>query len=174
MNNNHWFLKDYIKPLLNLVYELNKQVQQQDAYRIIEITQDKNGVYTLKVQMIGKSIPPIKYSPQEIAGNDNLMAGFSKQDIRTITYLATVEMLKPKYEIHTQEIKNDSDRVFFKLKRQGSNQLIEKTADEITKDKEILNELNQVDAHKIGYSLRNDQETLIKKFVLDNNKENIP
>ncbi|HSW94169.1 MAG TPA: hypothetical protein VLJ15_07450, partial [Gammaproteobacteria bacterium] len=82
-----WFIRQY-----------SEQQAQQNIYRIVEIKQSTSGQYKLIVQIIGKSTI-IECTPEEIVTNDHMLEGFSKKDIRAITYFACEEIKKPKYKI---------------------------------------------------------------------------
>lgn len=72
-----WLLKKY-----------NDQQQlQQNIYRVVEIKQSSSGQYKLIIQVIGKSTVFV-CTPQELVTNDRMLEGFSKKDVRAITYFA--------------------------------------------------------------------------------------
>jgi len=72
-----WLLKQYN----------DQQLIQQNIYRIVEVKELSTGQYKLTIQIIGKSTV-FECTPQEIVTNDRMLEGFSKKDIRTITYFA--------------------------------------------------------------------------------------
>src|SRR3990167_9899295 len=95
-----WFLKKYG----------DQQQIQQNIYRVIEVKQSSSGQYKLAIQVIGKSTV-IECAPQEIVENDQMLEGFSKKDIRAITYFACEESKKPKYRILVQEFCDKVNRM---------------------------------------------------------------
>jgi hypothetical protein len=149
-------LIEYFGWLLKKYHELQQQIQKQDAFRIVEIKHNKTNECIIKVQIIGKATI-FDCTPQEIAANDQLIEGFSKKDIRTITYFATQEIKKPKYKILLQEFREGLGKIIFKLGMRGSAEPVEKTAEQITLDKEFLNKLTQEDAHLVGYTTATEQ-----------------
>jgi hypothetical protein len=149
-----WILKKY--------QEIQQQTQQLDAFRIIEIKKNKHGECIVKVQLIGKATV-FECTPHEIVANDQIIEGFSKKDIRTLTYFATHEIRKPKYKILVQEFSDVLNKIKFKLGRRGSSEPIEKTAEQISLDKEFINKLNSEDAHLVGYVTATEQMTREKE-----------
>lgn len=131
-------------------YNSLQQAQENNIYRIIDIKQLRNDQYKVIIQIIGKS-SIIECSPQEIVTNDGLLEGFSKKDIRTITYFACNPIQKPKYKIIMQEFCEKLNRVIFKLKDNKSETLVIKTANQIVMDKNIINSLSREDVNSISY-----------------------
>lgn len=140
---------EYTSLLLKKYNEL-QQTRENNIYRIIEIRQLISNQYMLVIQVIGKS-SVIECTPQEIVATDWLLEGFSKKDIRTITYFACEQIKKPKYKIIKQEFCEKFNRMIFKLKETGSDTLVIKTASQIVTDKNIIKNLSIEDAKSISY-----------------------
>lgn len=156
-------LIDYLSFLIKKYHDLlQNQHQLHDAFRIIDIQHNKAEECIVSVQIIGKATV-IKCSAQELVKNDTLLEGFSKKDIRTLTYFASQEIKKHKYHILVQEFSDKFDKIVFKLGIRGKQCTIEKTADQITLDKSLLQELNPEDAHLIGYTTATEQLLREKK-----------
>ena len=86
--------------LINYILWLYKQNQESQKnensiFRIVNINKDETGDNVVTVQVINKSTI-FKCGIEEIVSNDLLLECFSKKDIRTLTYIATEEVLKPK------------------------------------------------------------------------------
>ncbi len=146
-----WIIKQY--------HELQQEAQQNNHYRIIDQEQ-KNGEIKLCIQLVGKSII-FKATPREIINDDQLLEGFSKKEIKHITYLACQDIKQPKYKIVLQEFCSKLNRLVFRLKQKGSNQTVKATAAEISQDKTILNGLSQAEAHKVGYATAMEQQQAV-------------
>jgi hypothetical protein len=123
---------------------------QTTIYRLIEVKQSPTGQVKLTVQFVGKAIV-MEYTPQDIVDNDHMLEGFSKKDIRFIAYLACEQSKKPRYKIVMQEFCNTFNRMLFKLKKYDSNEMISKTASQISLDKNLINNLSQEDVCSISY-----------------------
>jgi hypothetical protein len=146
----------YIKAILEKCYLLQKEINERSAFEIISIEHNKNNECVVCVQITGKT-NIFKLTPQEIISDDKLLEGFSKKNIRTLTYYATQEIQKPQYKILLQEICEKFNTMKFKLGKRGISTALEKTAEEISLDKELLNDLSPADAHTIGYTIATEQ-----------------
>ena len=135
-----WLLKTYH----------DQQTLNADIYRIAEVKHGESSEIKFVIQVIGKSIF-IEHTPQEIVLDDAFMDGFSKRDIRTITFYAYQALTKPKYKIVLQNLSAKLNRVLFKLKLNGTETAIEKTAGEITMDKDLINGLSQEDVSSVSF-----------------------
>lgn len=127
-----------------------QQNQRNDIYRIIEVKNPSSSQCKIVVQIIGKSMLT-EYTPQEIVADDRLLEGFSKKDIRAITYFACGQLKKPKYKIVVQEVCEKFNKILFKLKAQHNDEVIVKTAAQISLDKNLINGLSQEDIQNISY-----------------------
>lgn len=140
---------EFTVSLLKKFNEMQKY-QEKNMYRIIEIKDLPNNQYKLIIQIIGKS-SIIECSPDEIAGVDTIIEGFSKADVRTITYLTCTQNNKPRFKIIAQEFCEYSNGMLFRLKDLITNTIIIKTANQIIMDKNIINYLNNEDINSISY-----------------------
>jgi hypothetical protein len=121
------------------------------SYRVAEIFQDEEGDYFVQVQIISKSLA-FKARPEELLAKDNIVDQFSPRDVRTLTYLGYLGINSPKFKILAQRLSESNDKLIFAIKKRGHDKLITKTADEIVKEKEILESLRPKDAHLVGYT----------------------
>lgn len=140
---------EYTTWLLTKFHEL-RQIQPSEVYRIIEIKQSSKGQYKIIIQVIGKS-SIIECSPQEIVADDQLLEGFSKKDIRMITYFACEQTKIPKYKITGQEFCAYTNSVVFKLRETENDYIVARTANQIMMDKDLTNALSQEDIKSISY-----------------------
>ncbi|MFI4956527.1 MAG: hypothetical protein ACHQAX_04900 [Gammaproteobacteria bacterium] len=128
------------------LHELSKKIY---PYRLIEMRDEpKSGNTVFKIQLAGKSTV-FEMQARDVAGDDVLLHGFSPKDIRIIIYFATKQTLSPLYHVESQAINNETGEMSFDLS--DGNQVIRKTASEISLDKNLLRNLNILDAHTIGY-----------------------
>jgi hypothetical protein len=102
--------------------------------------------------VIGKSVV-FESTPKEIVMDDRLFEGFSKKDIKAITYLAFKPDVKPSYKIVVQRFCEKLNRVLFKLKLSGENdkKAVEKTAGQILLDKSLIDGLSNDDIKNVSY-----------------------
>lgn len=156
MSSKPSMVAEYFNWVFKKYHEIQQNAQQADAFRIVEIKHNKFNECIVTVQMIGKATV-FECTPHEIVANDKVLEGFSKKDIRTLTYFATNEIKKPKYKIMVQEFCDVLNKIKFKLGMRGSVNPIEKTAEQISMDKELLGKLNAEDAHLVGYTTATEQ-----------------
>ncbi|TAK74961.1 MAG: hypothetical protein EPO11_06245 [Gammaproteobacteria bacterium] len=153
-------LIEYIGWLYKTQNELQKY-NQGSIFRISKIRKNKNNEVVLHIKVINK-LDVFLRKPSEIVANDYLLEGFSKKDIRMITYLATQELHKPTHKITSHHHDDELDKIAFTLtKKDGKTYNM--TADQVSQDKELINKLSQQDAHRIGYQLA------IEQMILENN-----
>ncbi len=155
-------LKEKIKRVFAQIRELNKKGNYTPSYRIAEIFQDEEGDYFVQVQIISKSLA-FKAKPEELLAKDNIVDQFSPRDIRTLTYLGYLGINSPKFKILAQRLSESNDKLIFAIKKKGHDKLIAKTADEIVKEKEILENLRPEDAHLVGYTFATENVLEEKK-----------
>lgn len=172
MANRPSAIAEYLELMLKWYQLVNKHMQERSNYRLVDILYDSEGDASLKVQIVGRTTV-FECRASEIAVNDNFLEGFSKKDIRTITYLATREISRPKISILAQEIKQIVNQVVFKLSRKGSKETISKTAIELSQDKGLLNQLSPEDAHLVGYVSAGEKIKLEKQEMERLKQENV-
>jgi hypothetical protein len=151
-----WLLKKYNE----------QQNYQRDIYRIAEVKQLPSGENKIVIQVIGKSVF-IECTPQEIVVDDRMLEGFSKKDIRTITYFACEQVKKPKYKIVVQEFCEKFNRIVFKLKMQNDDNIVEKTASQVLLDKNLVDGLSREDVKSVSY-IAGYEHSQKEKFVKNN------
>lgn len=151
----------YVRWLLEKRHEVN---QHGAMFRINEIKQNQVGEHVLLIQLVNQAITFI-CKPSLIVKDDSLLEGFSHHDVRAITFLATQEIYKPKYKIISQQFSDTFKRIIFKLRQRGCPHLLSKTADQISSEKTLLKQLDQEDAHRIGYVSAMEQVIREKEFL---------
>lgn len=119
-------------------------------YRISEIFQNNNGQYYVTIQLINKRIA-YHALPHEILAEDKLVDKFSPRDIRTLTYLGYLEINKPKYEILARHLSQNHDQTLFTLKHKNQNSVSVTSAKDISRNSEMINNLSQEEAHRVGF-----------------------
>jgi hypothetical protein len=79
-----------------------------------------------------------------------LIDGLDNKTVRTLTYMATVERLKPDYSIVVQQMTQEVDEYILELKSR-SGAIVKKSAVELSKDSALLAKLNPIEANRVGY-----------------------
>jgi hypothetical protein len=143
------------KNFLEHLRSLKENHTYTPAYRLVEITKNEHDEYAVTSQIINKSIT-FTSKPEEILAKDSLVDQFSPRDIRTLTYLGYLDINSPKYKVLAKRLSEKQDKLVFALKKKGDDSVIVKTADEIIKEKEILDNLGASDAHIVGYTVASE------------------
>jgi len=149
-------LSTYIGWLFKQYQQAKQEARQREAYKIVAKEANKSGVTRFTVQLSGKATT-FKLTAQEIIADDSLMEGFSKQDIRTVTYYACQDLHKPKTKVVIQNFCEKLNKTVFGIKHFGEEDIKQMTASDISLDKELLRSLNQEEAHLVGYVSANDK-----------------
>jgi len=132
------------------------------SHRVANIEKKPNGEYEITIQLIGKSIVQ-KIAPEKLLANDKMVNCFSPTDIRTLTYLGYLEMNSPKYKILAKRLSEAADQTLFAIQKKGEKKHRVVTANDISKDEEILKHLSQKDAHMVGLTTASEQHSLEEK-----------
>ena len=144
-------LSDFLKKMLIISKKIKESKHiYRTAYRVVSIEQNKDGDYEIVVQIIGKN-SVFKMKPEEILANDELTDLFSQRDIRTLTYLGYLDINKSKYSVLAKRLLEKDKKLVFAIKEKGNKKLLIKTAKEISLNPEMLSQMDQKDAHMVGY-----------------------
>lgn len=138
------------------------------SYRVVRIEQDETGAYCAVIQVIGKSTTFI-VKPENLLMNDKMVNSFSPSDIRNLTYLGYLDMNAPKYKILAQKLSEEHDQTVFALLKKGEKNYSMVTAAQISTSQEILQGLNQIDAHRIGFIAAAEQISFDEKQKVELN-----
>ncbi len=134
------------------LYEKNHEFEnsKSNIFRLINVKDKLNGEYELEVQVVNKTAV-FHCGAAELAGQDKLLNGFSKSDIRAIIYFASLELAFPKNSIVAHKYNSESKKAFLSLKRKGLDQVLDVSLDEISANSETVKNLSQRDAYIAGY-----------------------
>lgn len=140
----------------------NTSLSYTPTYRIINIEKNELSEYIITIQLIGKSTIQ-EIAPEKLLSDDSMVNRFSPIDIRTLTYLGYLDMNTPKYRILAKQLSERHDQTLFALHKRGEKKFSVLTANEIVKNKEIINELTQEEAYMLGMTSANEQGVLENK-----------
>ncbi|RAP35030.1 hypothetical protein B1207_14115 [Legionella quinlivanii] len=93
----------------------------------------------------------IEKNISDIVVDNNFIECLDKKTVRTLTYIATVERLKPDYTIITQQMRDEVEGYMLELKSKNGRETITGTPTEISRDKDLISKLNPIDANRVGY-----------------------
>jgi len=140
--------------------------------KVVFIEEMDDGYYSATIQLIGKNIT-YKMNPEDILIDNKLTGQFSPHDIRTLTYLGYLGMNSPKYRILAQRLA-ENDKMLFLIQEKGKTTPEVKSAEELARDKTIIEKMSPKDSHLVGYvkasehmlqeknNLKAEKETLLK------------
>lgn len=139
----------FFRNLIKYFNELRKLNGYIPSLRVIEIIKDEEN-FKVKVQMIN-SFKVYYDVPEKILESDEYINKFSPTDVRTLTYLGYLGINSPKYKLLAQRMIETGDVVFV-IKQKGQKNMILKTAKELFKEKEFINNMSAVDASSVTYA----------------------
>lgn len=142
-------IPQYMDWLLKRYRELQEAAGRQDIYRLVDINYTLLGKCKLKIQLLSSELCFVT-TLLDVVRNDSMLIGFSRQDVRIITYLACEELYKPKFKIRLQRFRRQLNRTVFSIQDNDSGGLLEKTAAEIAADKEFLAKMSVEDSYMVG------------------------
>ncbi len=145
--------------------EFVSEMKDRSEYEVMDVFEcKKTGCKKVIIKLSGRHV--VEKNVSEIITDNDLLEGLDKKTIRTLTYIATVEKMKPTYSVVGQQLSEQVDEYLMELQSKNKKATIKKTPIEIAKDKSILEKLGAVDASRIGY-LAGVRET-VKEFELKN------
>lgn len=141
---------NWINWLGKMLKEFLAEKIEKSEYEILELFEcSKTGFTKAVIKLSGRHTIE-KYISDIVVDNDFLEA-FDKKTIRTLTYMATVERLKPDYSVIGQQLGEEADDYILQIHSRSDHKNIDKTLAEIVKDKTLLSRLSPIDANRIGY-----------------------
>ena len=164
---------EIIKRVIKNLGSLMEKSSKTPIYRVVEIERSHDNSYCIIIQKRYSS-QTLKLKPETILSDDALTDSFSPRDIRTLTYLGYLGIHAPQYKILAKNLNKKDKKLHFELQQKGKKKTIVKTAEEIAKDKSILNKLSQKDAHEIGFvaaTQHTDSERKIMRDLVKEKKE---
>ena len=142
-------LTNVIKRFFLFHKKLIREGTFKPVYRIVEILQNQQDSYFIRIQLINKNVI-FDVDPIEVLAHDEMVDKFSPRDIRTITYIAYLGLNTPKYKIVSQRIIDIQSS--FTIKEICSSKIIVKSVQEILHDPEIFSKLSPKDMQLLAYS----------------------
>lgn len=150
--------------------EFLQEVTIQPKHKIVDIYEcKKTGFIKAIVQLSNRHT--IEKNISDIVIDIKLLDGFDTKTIRTLTYMATVERLKPDYSIVVQTMAGEVEDYILEIKSKHDDATFKKSSIEITKDQEMLSKFTPLDANRIGY-MAGVSETVKEYKLIDNIKAN--
>lgn len=130
--------------------EFISETATQSQYEVADIYECKKTGFTKAVIKLSNR-HVVEKNISDIVINNEFIENFDNKTIRTLTYMATVERLKPDYSIVVQQMTNEVDDYILEIKSKNDCTTLKKSPSEITKDKVLIAKFNPVEANRIGY-----------------------
>jgi hypothetical protein len=128
---------------------LAEKIEKSEC-EILELYECKDTGFTKAVIKLSSRHTIEKYI-SDIVVDNNFLEAFDKKTIRTLTYMATVERLKPDCSVIGQMIGDAADDYTLQIHSRTDHKRIDKSLAEIVNDKSLLSRLSPIDANRIGY-----------------------
>lgn len=136
--------------LASMYKEFKSEIEVKFQYEIVDIYECKSTGFTRAVIKLSER-HILERNISDIIVDNDLIEGLDKQTIRTLTYMATIERLKPDYSIVVQQMTDEVDEYLLELKSKHNHPSIKKTPSDITRDKALIAKLNPIEANRVGY-----------------------
>jgi len=159
---NSWF--EWFSLMLN---EFVVESVSKPQFEIVDIFECKKSGFTKAVIKLSERHTQEK-NISDIIMNNDLIANLDAKTVRTLTYIATIERLKPDYSIVLQQMTNEIDDYILEIKSKNSGVIMKKTPSELTRDVDLIAKFNSVEANRIGY-MAGVRETVKEYQVLTSN-----
>ncbi|KTC84960.1 hypothetical protein [Legionella brunensis] len=153
--------------LTQMFKEFMVETTNKSLYEVVNIYECKKTGFTKAVIKLSER-HAIEKNISDIIVDNEFIEGLDKKTIRTLTYIATVERLKPDYSIVVQQMTSEVDEYILEIKSKNGCTTIKKSPSEISKDAALISRLNPVEANRIGY-MAGVRET-VKEYQIIYNK----
>lgn len=133
-----------------MLKEFAAETAKKPQYEIVDIFECKKTGFTKAVVKLSERHIKEKNISDIIMDNE-LIENLDSKTVRTLTYIATVERLKPDYSIVVQHMTSEVDEYLLEIKSKSKATTIKKSPSELSKDKELIAKFKPEDANRIGY-----------------------
>ncbi len=146
--------------------EFVTETTTKSQYEIVNLYEcEKTGFMKAVIKLSERHF--VEKNISDIVIDNALLEGFDKKTIRTLTYMATVERLRPDYSIVVQQLTGEVDDYMLEIKSKNGA-AFRKSPSELSKDKNLLSKLTPLEANRVGY-MAGVRET-VKEYQLFQNK----
>jgi len=142
--------RNWMKWIVSMFKKFISEFKQKSEYDIIDIYEcHKTRFIKAQIKLHGRH--SIEKNISDIVTDMSFLEGFDKKTIRTLTYMATVERMKPDYSIVVQQLGAEIDEYILEIQSRNGKKIVKKSPSEMSKDKYLLAKLSPLDANRIGY-----------------------
>ncbi|RUR09706.1 hypothetical protein [Legionella septentrionalis] len=136
--------------LLLALKEFIRETSAKPLYEVVDIYECSKTGFTKAVLKLAER-HTIEKRISDIVIDNALLEELDKKTIRTLTYIATVERLKPDYSIIVQRMTNEVDEYLLEIKSKKKSYTFIKSPTELSRDKELIAQFDPIEANRIGY-----------------------
>lgn len=136
--------------LASMLKEFMVETTTRHQYEVVDIFECKRTGFTKGVIKLSERHTK-EANISDIIMDNELIENLDPKAVRTLTYIATVERLKPDYSIVVQKMTSEVDEYILEIKSKQSGEISNKTPSELSKDKNLIAKFNPLEANKIGY-----------------------
>lgn len=133
-----------------MIKEFIADNRKKPYFEIIDIYECPQNGHTKAVIKLSER-HTIDKNISDIIMDNKLLEMLDHKTVRTLTYIATVERLKPDYSIVTQKLNTELNDYILELKSKNSSAKLVKSSSDISKHKDIIAKLHPIEAHRVGY-----------------------
>ncbi|NSL19600.1 hypothetical protein HRQ65_14505 [Tatlockia micdadei] len=130
--------------------EFVAETTNRSQYEIVDIYECKKTGFTKAVVKLSER-HTIEKNISDIVLDNELIEGLDTKTVRTLTFMATVENLKPDYSIVVQQMTPEVDEYLLVIKSKKNRTTTKKSPSELSRDKDIIAKFDPVEANRIGY-----------------------
>ena len=126
------------------------ETANKPLYEVVNIYECKKTGFTKAVIKLSER-HTIEKNISDIVVDNEFLENLDKKTIRTLTYMATVECLKPDYSIVAQHMSGEVDDYILEIKSKNAHATIKKSPSDVSKDPALIAQFKPADANRIGY-----------------------
>lgn len=130
--------------------EFMDESRKKSQYSVVDIYECKKTGFIKAVISLSER-HTIEKNISDIIIDNEFIEGLDSKTIRTLTYMATVERLKPDYSIVVQQMTAQVDEYILEIKSRKDGTTIKKSSSELSKDPDLIAKFHPTDANRIGY-----------------------
>jgi hypothetical protein len=153
--------------LVVMLKEFMVEGASKPHYEIVDIFECKKTGFTKAVIKLSERHIKEKNISDIIMDNE-LIENLDTKTVRALTYIATVERLKPDYSIVVQQMTSEVDEYILEIKSKSSGAILRKSPSDLIKDKDLISKFNSIEANRIGY-MAGVRETVKEYQLLSSN-----
>src|SRR3990167_8501666 len=134
---------NWVAWIISLFKEFIQESEGKPLYEILDIYECPTMKFMkAQIKLSGRHI--IERSISDIVTDISFLEGFDAKAVRTLTYIATIEGMKPNYLIVAQQLGNEADDYILEIKSKNGKEVTKKSPMEVSKDKLLLSKFSPV------------------------------